>query len=190
MNLLVSEDNKMNKYQKFKNFLLIFTLIAFVLIVQVPAITEAEKDNQSIERNVNSNLTDVYENIFIPDKKLMINVTDIELEISPGEKVKTWAFNNTVPGPPLRFTEGEKITIEFVNNSTFPHTLHFHGIHDDKNDGVFPVISPGQSYLYNITAEPAGALMYHCHTMPVSDHIRMGMYGIMVVDPKRTFTTS
>lgn len=184
MNLLVSEDNKMDKYQKFKNFLLIFTLIVFVLIVQVPAITEAEKGNQSIERNVNSNLTDVYENIFIPDKKIMINVTDIELEISPGEKVKTWAFNNTVPGPPLRFTEDEKVTIEFVNNSTFPHTLHFHGIHDDKNDGVFPVISPGQSYLYNITAEPAGALMYHCHTMPVSDHIRMGMYGIMVVDPK------
>ena len=175
----------MNHDQLFKNSLIgSFILVSFILIIQFPITLYAE-DNQTINNIVNNSLTDdKEENIFIADKKLVMNVTDIELEISPGQKVKTWAFNNTVPGPPLRFTEDEKVTIEFVNNSTFPHTLHFHGIHDEKNDGVLPVISPGQSYLYNITAEPAGALMYHCHTMPVSDHIRMGMYGIMVVDPK------
>ncbi|MGD1837762.1 MAG: multicopper oxidase domain-containing protein [Nitrososphaeraceae archaeon] len=177
----------MNKIQKFKNSLFVsFILVAFfMLIIQFPIVLKAQDDNQTINNLANDNLTDdKEENIFIADKKLVMNVTDIELEIAPGQKVKTWAFNNTVPGPPLRFTEAEKVTIEFVNNSTFPHTLHFHGIHDEKNDGVLPVISPGQSYLYNITAEPAGTLMYHCHTMPVSDHIRMGMYGIMVVDPK------
>ena len=42
---------------------------------------------------------------------------------------------------------------------------------------------PGQTYLYNITGEPAGALMYHCHAPPTSLHIRMGMYGALIVDP-------
>jgi Multicopper oxidase len=66
-----------------------------------------------------------------------------------------WAFNGTIPGPTLRFTEGEKVSILFINNGTYPHTMHFHGIHDDKNDGVLPVIMSGKSYTYNITAEPA-----------------------------------
>ena len=88
------------------------------------------------------------------------------------------------PGPPLRFTEGENVSILFVNKGLYPHTIHFHGIHDDKNDGASPFIMPGKSYTYNLTAEPAGALMYHCHVPPVSEHIRMGMYGALIIDPK------
>jgi nitrite reductase (NO-forming) len=186
----------MSKFRKIlKNSLLVsFILVAFTFTMVQPTpkidgqqqqqeVGEKEKNN-AISAVENNDSIDEETTAFIPDRKIMMNVTDLELEIGPGEKVKTWAFNNTVPGPPLRFIEDEKVQIEFRNNSTFPHTLHFHGIHDDKNDGVLPVIMPGQSYLYNITAEPTGTLMYHCHTMPVSDHIRMGMYGIMVVDPK------
>lgn len=121
---------------------------------------------------------------FSPTRKLTMILENTEIEISPGEKIKTWAFNGTVPGPTIRLTEGENASILFVNNGTLPHTIHFHGIHDDKNDGVLPVIMPGKSYTYNITAEPAGAMMYHCHVPPVSEHIRMGMYGALIVDPK------
>lgn len=178
----------MNEFKTiFKNSLVgfVFVVFVFITIVQVPKIdSQEEEKNQTISNIMNNDLKNEGNTLFIPDKKIIINVTDVELEIGPGDEVKAWAFNNTVPGPPLRFTEDDKVTIEFRNNSTYPHTLHFHGIHNDKNDGVLPVIMPGQSYLYNITAEPAGTLMYHCHTMPVSEHIRMGMYGIMVVDPK------
>lgn len=121
---------------------------------------------------------------FNPTKKFTMILENTEIEIAPGEKVKTWAFNGTVPGPTVRLTQGENASILFVNNGTFPHTIHFHGFHDDKNDGVLPVIMPGKKYTYNITAEPAGALMYHCHVPPVSEHIRMGMYGALIIDPK------
>jgi len=43
---------------------------------------------------------------------------------------------------------------------------------------------PGQTYLYNITGEPAGELMYHCNAPPTSLHNRMGMYRALIVDPK------
>ncbi len=89
-----------------------------------------------------------------------------------------------MPAPPLRFTEGDNVTIKFINKTPIPHTIHFHGNHDDANDGVHPQIMPNQTYLYNITAAPAGALMYHCHAHPTSLHIRMGMYGALIVDPK------
>lgn len=116
-------------------------------------------------------------------KEYTLIAQDAELEIAPGKVVKTWTFNGTMPAPTLRFTEGENVSIKFINKSPTAHTIHFHGNHDDANDGVFPQIMPNESYTYNITAAPAGALMYHCHAMPTSLHIRMGMYGAMIVDP-------
>jgi FtsP/CotA-like multicopper oxidase with cupredoxin domain len=177
----------MDKFYKiFRNYFSSFIFVTLILTATQVSKIYSQEENETFDNITDIDTREDGKYLFIPDKKIMLNVTDLELEISPGEKVKTWAFNGTVPGPPLRFTEDEKITIELINNSTYPHTLHFHGVHDDKNDGVLPVIMPGQSYLYNITAEPEGALMYHCHTMPVSDHIRMGMYGIMVIDPKES----
>jgi nitrite reductase (NO-forming) len=116
-------------------------------------------------------------------KEYTLIAQDAELEIAPGKVVKTWTFNGTMPAPTLRFTEGENVSIKFINKTPTAHTIHFHGNHDDANDGVFPQIMPNESYTYNITAAPAGALMYHCHAMPTSLHIRMGMYGAMIVDP-------
>lgn len=120
------------------------------------------------------------------DKRRQITLVaqDAEIEIAPGKTVKMWTFNGTVPAPPLRFTEGENVSIKFINKTPIPHTIHFHGNHGDKNDGVFPQIMPNESYTYNITAVPAGALMYHCHAYPTSLHIRMGMYGALIIDPK------
>ncbi|MFL6526270.1 MAG: multicopper oxidase domain-containing protein [Nitrososphaera sp.] len=117
-------------------------------------------------------------------KEITLVAQDANLEIAPGHVVKAWTFNGTMPGPPLRFTEGDNVTIKFINKTPIPHTIHFHGHHDDLNDGVNPQVMPNQTYLYNITAVPAGALMYHCHAMPTSLHIRMGMYGALIVDPK------
>ncbi|HEX2168685.1 MAG TPA: multicopper oxidase domain-containing protein [Nitrososphaera sp.] len=117
-------------------------------------------------------------------RQITLIAQDAEIEIAPGKTVKMWTFNGTVPAPPLRFTEGENVSIKFINKTPVPHTIHFHGNHDDKNDGVSPQVMPNESYTYNITAAPAGALMYHCHAYPTSLHIRMGMYGAMIVDPK------
>lgn len=117
-------------------------------------------------------------------KEYTLIAQDAELEIAPGKVVKTWTFNGTMPGPPLIFTEGDNVTVKFINKTPIPHTVHMHGNHDAANDGVHHQIMPNETYLYNITAGPAGALMYHCHAYPTSLHIRMGMYGAMIVYPK------
>ena len=70
-------------------------------------------------------------------KEITLIAQDAELEIAPGKRVKTWTFNGTMPAPPLRFTEGDNVTIQFINKTPIPHTIHFHGNHDDLNDGVF-----------------------------------------------------
>lgn len=137
----------------------------------------------NMHNDSNNELLDSSESEFTPNRLITLVTEDVEINIAPGERVKAWTFNGTVPGPTIRIAEGENVTIKYINKSPIPHTIHFHGNHDDVNDGVIPQVMPGQTYLYNITGEPAGALMYHCHAPPTSLHIRMGMYGALIVDP-------
>lgn len=106
-------------------------------------------------------------------------------EISPGVGYNVWTFNNTVPGPTLRATEGDLIRINFVNNGTRFHTMHFHGIHPAEMDGVFEGIAPGGKFTYEFVAEPFGVFPYHCHIQPLEEHISHGLYGALIIDPKK-----
>ncbi|HEY7110582.1 MAG TPA: multicopper oxidase domain-containing protein [Nitrososphaeraceae archaeon] len=105
-------------------------------------------------------------------------------EISPGVFYNVWTFNGTVPAPTLRATEGDLIRINFINNGTHFHTLHFHGIHPAEMDGVFEGIAPGGKFTYEFTAEPFGLFPYHCHIQPLEEHISHGLYGALIIDPK------
>jgi FtsP/CotA-like multicopper oxidase with cupredoxin domain len=114
---------------------------------------------------------------------------DREIEVAPGVKYAAWAYNSRVPGPTLRAREGERLRVRFVNASSHPHTIHFHGIHTSAMDGVPGVgsgnVAPGGETVYEFDAEPFGVHLYHCHSMPLADHIAKGLYGAFVIDPKQ-----
>ncbi|HEX7032363.1 MAG TPA: multicopper oxidase domain-containing protein [Nitrososphaera sp.] len=116
--------------------------------------------------------------------KYTLIAQETTLEIAPDTRVEAWTYNGTIPGPTLRATEGDRVIINFINKTPMTHTIHLHGDHDEKDDGVFQEVLPNETYTYDFIAEPAGALMYHCHVMPVSQHIRMGLYGAFIVDPQ------
>lgn len=61
----------------------------------------------------------------VKSRQITLVAQDAEVEIAPGKVVKMWTFNGTVPAPPLRFTEGENVTIKFINKTPIPHTIHF-----------------------------------------------------------------
>jgi nitrite reductase (NO-forming) len=109
---------------------------------------------------------------------------DTTLQIAPDIRVDAWTYNNTIPGPTLTATEGDRVIVHFINKTPMPHTVHFHGDHPSKEDGVFEQIPANGTYTYDFIATPAGALMYHCHVSPVMQHVRMGLYGAFIVYPK------
>ena len=114
---------------------------------------------------------------------------DKEIEVAPGVKFAAWTYNGRIPGPALRAREGERLRIRFGNGSAHSHTVHFHGIHPSFMDGVagegLGIIPPGQTAVYEFDANPFGLHLYHCHVLPLADHIAKGMYGAFVIDPKR-----
>lgn len=106
-------------------------------------------------------------------------------EISPGVFFNVWTFNGTVPGPTIRATEGDLVRIHFINNGSKSHTMHFHGIHPAEMDGVFEIVGGnGGQFTYEFEAGPVGVHPYHCHVMPLEEHIVHGLYGVFIVDPK------
>ena len=92
-----------------------------------------------------------------------------------------WTFNDSVPGPTIRATEGDLVRIHFTNEGSKPHSLHFHGIHKAEMDGVFESIGTGGKFTYEFYAEPVGLHLYHCHVHPVEEHIAHGLYGACLV---------
>ena len=110
---------------------------------------------------------------------------DKEIEIIPGVFFPAWTYNGRVPGPTLRATEGDRLRIVFRNNGSHPHTMHFHGIHSARMDGIpgAGMVKPGEEFIYEFDALPFGCHLYHCHALPLKRHIHKGMYGAFIIDP-------
>ncbi|MCZ4273346.1 multicopper oxidase domain-containing protein [Maritalea porphyrae] len=126
----------------------------------------------------------------LPDGRTLrtfeVQAEDKEIEIAPGVFYPAWTFNGRVPGPALRATEGDRIRIIFKNYGSHPHSMHFHGIHSARMDGVNGtpgLIGPGEEFTYEFDAKPFGCHLYHCHALPLKRHMAKGMYGAFIVDP-------
>ncbi len=116
------------------------------------------------------------------DHQVEIRATEAELEVAPGVRQRVWTFNGTVPGPVLRGRVGDVFTITFVNDAAMGHGLDFHA-GALAPDRPMRTIQPGERLTYRFRADFAGAWLYHCSTMPMSQHIANGMYGAVIVDP-------
>jgi nitrite reductase (NO-forming) len=136
---------------------------AFVAFIQSPDIQTSVAES-----------TNIYPKFQNPNPETLhytLIAQDAEIEVSPGVRATVWTYNGTVPAPTLRFSEGDDVTVKFVNETPYAHTVHFHGTHDSVNDGVFPMIMPGEEYTYHFIAQEAGMFMYHCHAFPTTEHV-------------------
>jgi FtsP/CotA-like multicopper oxidase with cupredoxin domain len=113
-----------------------------------------------------------------------IVAVDRRIEVAQGVFFDAWTYNGTVPGPIIRATEDDLLRVNFTNGGSHPHTIHFHGIHPGDMDGVFEIVQPGDSFIYEFPARPYGMQLYHCHATPLKKHIHKGLYGAFIIDPK------
>ncbi|MEO8032606.1 MAG: multicopper oxidase domain-containing protein [Gemmatimonadota bacterium] len=115
-------------------------------------------------------------------RRFELTALEMPVEVARGRTFQAWSYNGTVPGPILRATEGDQLAVHYTNKGSHPHNVHFHGTHDVNQDGWEPVPVGGE-VTYRFTAEPFGVHPYHCHALPVSEHMAHGLYGTMIVDP-------
>lgn len=120
-------------------------------------------------------------------REYTLTVEEIRWNVVGNVFMTQWGFNGQVPGPLLEATEGDLVRIAVKNNTSVDHTLHSHGLWSPTvMDGVPDVtqkpIKPGETFVYEFIAKPAGFHWYHCH-VNAAEHLEMGLYGGFVVHP-------
>ncbi len=104
-----------------------------------------------------------------------------------GKKLQKMTVNGTIPGPTLRFTEGEDVIINVTNHLNEDTSIHWHGLLlPGEMDGVpglngFPGIKPGATFTYRFKIRQTGTYWYHSHS---GGQEQEGVYGSIVIKPK------
>lgn len=96
------------------------------------------------------------------------------------------AINGSVPGPILRWREGDTVTLRVRNQLKQDTSIHWHGIILPANmDGVpglsFHGIAPDGMYEYKFKVHQNGTYWYHSHS---GLQEQSGVYGALVIDAK------
>ncbi|WP_085597516.1 MULTISPECIES: copper resistance system multicopper oxidase [unclassified Pseudomonas] len=95
-------------------------------------------------------------------------------------------INGGLPGPLLRWREGDTVSIRVNNRLEEDTSIHWHGILLPANmDGVpglsFAGIAPGSVYEYRFQVRQHGTYWYHSHS---GLQEQAGVYGPLVIDPR------
>ena len=113
-----------------------------------------------------------------------LSIGDVGISIGGRPSIAT-AINGTVPGPLLRFREGDDAVVRVSNHLKHDTSIHWHGIILPFNmDGVpgvsFPGIKPGETFEYRFPVRQSGTYWYHSHS---GLQEQTGVYGPLVIDP-------
>ncbi len=119
--------------------------------------------------------------------EVTLTAKEVDVEIdNKGTKYAAWTFDGTIPGPVIRVKEGDVIDFTLVNpaSNKNSHSIDFHAAEVDVLDEFAPV-KPGETKKFKFVAKRAGVYMYHCGAPTMAQHIARGMYGVIIVDPKK-----
>jgi manganese oxidase len=110
-------------------------------------------------------------------------------EFLPDSWVDVWGYNDSMPGPTIEVTEGDKVRIVLRNELPESTTLHCHGIElPNRFDGVHGLtqdpVAPGKEFAYEFTLHQSGTFFYHSHG-PMQQG--MGMAGLFIIHPRSAY---
>ncbi|MDP9509707.1 copper resistance system multicopper oxidase [Pseudomonas protegens] len=118
--------------------------------------------------------------------------TDFDLSIGQlpvnfsGQPRRAMTVNGSLPGPLLRWREGDRVTLRVRNRLHQMTSIHWHGIILPADmDGVpglsFEGIEPGGLYRYSFPVKQHGTYWYHSHS---GLQEQLGVYGALVIDAR------
>jgi FtsP/CotA-like multicopper oxidase with cupredoxin domain len=121
-------------------------------------------------------------------REFTLTAEEVDWEIMPGATVRAWVYNGQMPGPEIRVREGDRVRITLRNTLPVGTTIHWHGVDvPPEMDGPVGLnqaaVAPGEEFVYEFVAEPAGSRTYHSHADPTVQ-IALGLYGPIIVEPR------
>lgn len=116
---------------------------------------------------------------------LETKVTPITL--TSGVTYEAWTFNDTVPGPMIRAREGDSLELHLLNTDIngMPHNIDLHAVTGPGGGATVTLAMQGEEKVAMFKLLHPGLYVYHCAAGSVPDHVANGMYGLILVEPKK-----
>jgi CopA family copper-resistance protein len=122
---------------------------------------------------------------------LELSGTEFDLELTnvpvnfTGKRRSATVVNGLLPGPILRWKEGDTVTLRVHNKLGELAAVHWHGvIVPPEMDGVpgisYAGIPNGETFTYKFPVRQAGTYWYHAHTLAE----QTGLYGTIIIEPR------
>jgi len=121
-----------------------------------------------------------------------IRIAASAVEIAPKKIVSLTTYNGQFPGPLLRFKEGQRVTVDLVNDTDTPEQLHWHGqlvpvdVDGAAEEGTPYIPAQGRRRI-SFVPQPSGYRFYHTHNRAGAD-LSAGQYsgqvGHVYIEPK------
>ena len=103
-----------------------------------------------------------------------------------GRRAKAIKINGSLPGPTLKWREGETVTVAVTNHLSDETSIHWYGMRiPAEMDGVpglsFAGIAPGKTFVYRFPVLQNGTYWYHSHS---GFQEQLGLWGALVIEPR------
>ena len=175
--------------------------------LDAPSVIRTKRDGGALSDDAIDWVVDAYTRGDVAEAQMSALLMAIFLRGMTSREIARWTAAMIASGETLDFSDlrrdgkplalvdkhstggvGDKITIKIKNasDSTLPHSVDYHASRLTLGGGHVQV-KPGEEGTFEFTAEYPGVFMYHCATAPVLHHIGMGMYGMLIVQPKEGF---
>lgn len=115
-----------------------------------------------------------------------LTVAETVLNIT-GKPAMGITINGTMPGPVLRFREGDDVVVRVTNQLRESTGIHWHGLLvPNDQDGVpgvtFPGIQPGETFTYRFKLRQSGTYWYHSHAALQE---AAGYFAPLIIEPAK-----
>jgi nitrite reductase (NO-forming) len=123
--------------------------------------------------------------------KVVLTIEEKNVSILHGVEKDTlypaWTFNGTAPGPMIRAKEGDTLELHLINPKTsrMAHNIDLHAVSGPGGGAPATLAQPGEEKVARFKLLNPGLFVYHCAAPPVTWHIANGMYGMILVEPKK-----
>ncbi len=122
-----------------------------------------------------------------PSRSLRAMKASLHLVGAQHPATEVWGYEGAVPGPELRYRQGDRLRVAVTNLLPAGTTVHWHGIRlPNAMDGVPhltqpPIAADGGRFEYAFALPDAGTYWYHPH-LGSPEQVGRGLYGALVVE--------
>jgi CopA family copper-resistance protein len=118
-------------------------------------------------------------------KEFELTIDTLPVNFTGRSRLAT-AVNGSLPGPTLRWREGDTVTVSVTNRLKTTASIHWHGMRiPAEMDGVpglsFAGIAPGRTFVYRFPVKQSGTYWYHSHS---GFEEQTGLLGALIIEPR------